>query len=116
MGEAQARERARLVKDTVVTKGLPEKVANLIPDTVVTVEDLDKWVADYADVFGAKAPGDEKPQGEATTPPGVSDQYRRLANAEQGGSAPTNLTDVQAALDKAETPEEVLAALGGVFR
>ena len=44
--------RARQVKDVLASKGVPDKLAKLIPSDVDTPEQIDSWLNEYSDVFG----------------------------------------------------------------
>ena len=45
--------RDRTVKDIITSKGLPDKLSKLIPSDVTSPEDVENWIAEYADLFGA---------------------------------------------------------------
>ena len=47
--------RARSVKDVLASKGVPDKLAKLIPSDVDTPEQIDSWLTEYSDVFGLQA-------------------------------------------------------------
>jgi hypothetical protein len=44
--------RARQVKDVLASKGVPDKLAKLIPSDIDTPEQIDSWLSEYSDVFG----------------------------------------------------------------
>ncbi len=44
--------RARSVKDVLASKGVPDKLAKLIPSDIDTPEQIDSWLSEYSDVFG----------------------------------------------------------------
>jgi len=46
--------RSRSVKDVLASKGVPDKLAKLIPSDVDTPEQIDAWLNEYSDVFGIK--------------------------------------------------------------
>ena len=46
--------RSRSVKDVLASKGVPDKLAKLIPSDVDTPEQIDAWLNEYSDVFGLK--------------------------------------------------------------
>lgn len=74
----QVRERS--VKDVLASRGISEKVAKLIPDNITSPEEVDQWVADYADVFGIK----QEPSG------GESEQFAEPEDAAALGRIATN--------------------------
>ena len=47
--------RARSVKDVLASKGVPDKLAKLIPSDIDTPEQIDSWLTEYSDVFGLQA-------------------------------------------------------------
>jgi predicted ATP-dependent protease len=51
--------RARSVKDVLASKGVPDKLAKLIPSDVDTPEQIDSWLTEYSDVFGLQAKQEE---------------------------------------------------------
>ena len=54
--------RARSVKDVLASKGVPDKLAKLIPSDVDTPEQIDSWLTEYSDVFGLQAKQEEPVQ------------------------------------------------------
>lgn len=81
----EKRDRERTLGDVFKEKGLPAKAAKFFPaDTDASVENVESWLTENADVFGFK-PVETKPD-EAT--PQVPDAYGRLANIQspQGDS------------------------------
>jgi uncharacterized protein YdiU (UPF0061 family) len=105
--------RERAVKDAIKSKGLPEKVASLIPKDLTTSDEVDAWVADYADVFGVPQPqaaGDQ--QAEQSNP--QFEALQRISNTQAGGQPFTNDEAQMAALIAgASTPEELSKLLFG---
>lgn len=76
----QAQVRVKTVSDTLAQKGYSPKLANLIPqDIEPTAEAIDKWLADYADVFAASTSTESSSEGETSEGEGdgsgVADQY-----------------------------------------
>ena len=56
LDEMQNVSRERTVKDIILSKGLPDKIVKLIPSDVTSPEDVENWVAEYADLFGSPVP------------------------------------------------------------
>ena len=54
--------RARSVKEVLESKGVPDKLAKLIPSDVDTPEQIDSWLSEYSDVFGLQAKQEESAQ------------------------------------------------------
>lgn len=66
----KAQVRTRTVADVLSGKGIPAKVAGLIPETVEATESaVDAWLGEYSDVFGIKQAdaGNETGTAETTT-------------------------------------------------
>lgn len=104
-------ERDRDLASVLREKGVSEKVAKLYPgDAEPTVEAVDAWLTDYADVFGIEQPGTAADQQTVNA-------AQRIAQASAGAPPAHQATDVQALADEianAKTPEEynkVLAKL-----
>lgn len=52
-----------LVGNVLRTKGVPEKVAKLIPGDVSSPEAIDTWLTEYGDVFGTPSASTAAPSG-----------------------------------------------------
>lgn len=106
--------RERSVKDVLAAKGLPEKVASLIPENITSADDVQAWVDQYADVFGTPAPTPEAP-AESEEPFSMDlAALGRIATAQQAGTPYSGDADQIAALIAgARTPEELNKVLFG---
>lgn len=99
----------------------PAKVARLIPaDVDSTAEAIEKWLADYADVFAVVPAEDPAPEGdgEPPEPDANADAMGRIGKATQSGATPTKQADMAAKLaDPNLTRDELIklieAAGGG---
>lgn len=95
----QNQVRTQTVAGVLKDKGVPAKVAKLVPaDVEATEEAVVKWLEEFGDVFGAAAPAATTTTGEDAPPkPGVSQeaaaQLRAIQNVEAGGipDAPVGL-------------------------
>lgn len=95
----QSQVRTQTVAGVLKDKGVPAKVAKLVPaDVEATEEAVVKWLEEFGDVFGAAAPAVTTTTGEDAPPkPGVSQeaaaQLRAIQNVEAGGipDAPVGL-------------------------
>ena len=96
----QSQVRTQTVAGVLKDKGVPAKVAKLVPaDVEATEEAVVKWLEEFGDVFGAAAaPAVTTTTGEEAPPkPGVSQeaaaQLRAIQNVEAGGipDAPVGL-------------------------
>ena len=54
LNKMRSEMRSRSVKDVLASKGVPDKLAKLIPSDVDTPEQMDAWLNEYSDVFGIK--------------------------------------------------------------
>jgi hypothetical protein len=54
--------RSRQVKDVLASKGVPDKLAKLIPSDIDTPEQIDSWLSEYSDVFGLQTKQEESVQ------------------------------------------------------
>lgn len=53
--------KSRTVKEVLESKGVPTKLAKLIPSDVDSPEQIDAWLSEYSDVFGLQAQSQEEP-------------------------------------------------------
>jgi len=84
--------RDRSVRDTIKAKGLPEKIAGLIPKDLTTEDEVVAWVDNYADVFGVPAPdanGQQADDGQQQADPAFA-ALQRIQGAQSGGKPFTN--------------------------
>ena len=93
--------RARSVKDVLASKGVPDKLAKLIPSDVDTPEQIDVWLNEYSDVFGIKQPEPVQPSVDEET---IKDNQRinNVTSTAQNPSSDTQYQKVMAAKSKEE--------------
>lgn len=53
--------KSRTVKEVLESKGVPTKLAKLIPSDIDSPEQIDAWLNEYSDVFGLQAKDQEEP-------------------------------------------------------
>ncbi len=109
LASLKTQTRQRSVKDVLQAKGVPTKVAALIPqDIEPTEEAISGWLQEYGDVFGVQ----EQPVQEEQSPmnPDVVAQSR-INNVIATGQAPNIDQDMFAKVRNA-TKEELDALLG----
>lgn len=111
--------RSRAVADILSAKGVPAKVASLIPSDVEGEEAVTKWLADWSDVFGIKT--DEAQQDTAgqaaaiaATPEAAATQ--RLQDLGNSAVAPGKLADLEARMKEAKTPQELQQLMAEVSK
>lgn len=107
--------RERAVKDAIKSKGLPEKVASLIPKDLTTSEEVDAWVADYADVFGVQPAAPAAGEAQHQDAPNPQFEALQRISATQAGGQPFSNDEAQLAaqIAAASTPEELSRLLFG---
>ncbi|OUX88352.1 MAG: hypothetical protein CBC03_09225 [Pseudoalteromonas sp. TMED43] len=107
----QSSIRERSVKDVIASKGLPEKVAALIPKDATTSEEVENWLSEYGEIFGIQE------TSEATSEPTAAlssemQSLSRIAETQSSGQPFTNDPDQIAGLiagaDSAETLNKLL--------
>lgn len=112
---SQVRERS--VKDVLASKGLNEKIAKFIPKEMTSPEDIEAWVSENAEVFGAPAPAegaDSQPSGGATTTdPGMEALMRISATQSSGSTQSGDPAQIEALIKAAQSPEELNRILFG---
>lgn len=102
--------RSRAVADILSAKGVPAKVANLIPSDVEGEEAVAKWLADWSDVFGIKtgeAQEDTNTQGAAIAATPEAAATQRLQDLGNSAVTPGKLADLEARMKDAKTPQEL---------
>ena len=104
--------RERAVKDIVASKGLPEKIAKLIPADVTSPEDVENWVAEYADLFGAVAP-QSNDEEHADNRADLQAWQNISATQKSGQPFDGDFDQMDARIRAAQTPEELNKVLFG---
>lgn len=108
----QSSLRERSVKDVIASKGLPDKVAALIPKDATTSEEVEAWLAEYGDVFGVQVEADEPEQSKQVNPELAA--LNRISETQSGGQPFTNDPDQLASLiNAADNPEALNKLLFG---
>ena len=86
--------RTRTVADVLTGKGIPAKVAELIPETVEATESaVDEWLGKYSDVFGIKQADAGNENGTAETNTVVTPEQtalNRMSQTATTGQPPVN--------------------------
>ena len=108
----QSSLRERSVKDVIASKGLPEKVAALIPKDATTSDEVEAWLSEYGDVFGIQAEA-KKPEQQAVVDPNLA-AWNRISETQSSGQPFTNDPDQLASLiTSADNPEALNKLLFG---
>lgn len=108
LAQAQKGIRERSVKDVLAAKGLNEKIAAFIPESVTSPDEVQAWVDQYADVFGGAATetaAAEQPASEVD--PDLA-AIGRIAGAQQTGAPFTGDESQLASLIAAASDPEAL--------
>lgn len=116
--EAENKLRKNTIESVLSSKGVPAKVAGLIPDGVdSTPEGLSAWLAEYGDVFGTNAPNDTAQSASegatgATPANADNDALARMQMTASTGSAPRgSQADMQAKINDPNLTLDQLKAL-----
>lgn len=108
----QKSQREQSVRDVLNAKGLNAKIARLVPDSATSVEDVEAWLDENADLFGVPA----APDGEANVPapnPAL-DALDRISTVQQTGTQFTGDADqMMALIQNASDPEALNELLFG---
>lgn len=116
LAEMQKQIRSRATKDVLASKGLPEKISAFIPETVTTSEEVEAWVAEYGDLFGAAAPAapsDGGSQSPAPVDPGLQALGRISATQQTGQPFNMDSDQIASRISGANSIEELNTILYG---
>lgn len=104
-------KRNRTLAETLTAKGLNPKIAAFIPKDIED-DQIDTWITEYADVFGAPSGGQAADQQQPVIARDAEQAaaIRQLAAAETAGTNPP-MADILAGIDAAQSVEEVMALL-----
>ena len=99
--------KSRTVKEVLESKGVPTKLAKLIPSDVDTPEQIDAWLTEYSDVFGLQS---EQSQEEPAQPNVDEDTIRasqRINQTTSTAQTPSGDESVHQKLLAAGSKEEL---------
>lgn len=101
----RAESRKRALQSAIEAKGLNPKIAGLVPADA----DVEVWLEEYGDIFGA-APTSTSEEPPAPVVPAGADAFSEIAS---GGVPPTgDEGQLMARIQAAKTPEELNQILG----
>ena len=107
----QSSIRERSVKDVIASKGLPEKVAALIPKDATTSEEVENWLSEYGEIFGIQETSEATSEPTTALSPEMQ-SLSRIAETQSSGQPFTNDPDQIAGLiagaDSAEALNKLL--------
>ena len=106
----QSSIRERSVKDVIASKGLPDKVAALIPQDATTSEEVENWLAEYGEVFGIQQTSDATSEPKDDVSPEMQ-SLSRIAETQSSGEPFTNDPDQIAGLIAGADSAEALNRL-----
>jgi hypothetical protein len=112
LDEMHNMSRERTVKDIILSKGLPDKLIKLIPSDVTSPEDVENWVAEYADLFGSVAP-DTQSQAPAVNSADMQALQRISDTQATGQTFNGDYDQMEALIRSASTPAELNKVLFG---
>lgn len=88
LGQMRKDLKSRTVKEVLESKGVPAKLAKLIPSDVDSPEQIDAWLNEYSDVFGLQNNQEEPAQ------PNVDEETiranQRINNTTSTAQTPSN--------------------------
>jgi hypothetical protein len=112
LASLEKQERSRTVSDLLSEKGLPTKLAGLIPDSATeSRESVEAWLTEYADVFGSVPPSNGAPDPDEGKHDDMRAASQRIANATAGGTAASRPEDLEARMKAATTLDELNAII-----
>jgi len=112
LDEMQNMSRDRTVKDIISSKGLPDKIIKLIPSDVTSPEDVESWVAEYADIFGASTPSNQNQ--EPAVDAADMKALQRISDTQSSGQTfDGDYDQLDARIRAANSPEELNKVLFG---
>lgn len=107
--------RERSVKDVLASRGLPTKVAKLIPSDASSAEEVEAWLDEYGEIFGIESPAPSEEQKPAAPDPDLQ-AIGRISAAQSSGQPYSGDADqLDALIRGAQTPEELNKILFGSF-
>ena len=110
--EMQNMSRDRTVKDIIASKGLPDKIIKLIPSDVTSPEDVESWVAEYADLFGSAEPASQNQ--EPAVDAADMKALQRISDTQSSGQTfDGDFDQLDARIRAASSPEELNKVLFG---
>ena len=102
--------RTEQIGESLTEMGYNPKIAAFVPDDVEDEDDLETWLKEYGEVFGATRSTEEQSTQESST----ADEAAALMSAvEEGGMDPTVGQSLEQKIQNASTPEELQAILKG---
>lgn len=114
--------RQKTINDLLKARELPEKVANLIPDSVKDEAGLTTWLDDYSEVFGTpkSAKSDGGNPAETNLTPENIGALRQIDVMTQGAGTAASVNDMMAQIKNAGSAEDLIRLIesqgGGVGR
>jgi len=104
--------RKRSVQEVLTSRGYNPKIADLIPDSVTSEDEITSWLDERADVFQPVNPAESGVQASeeqmSGQPSEVPPEIRRMSEVMNAGQAPTgDESQILAMIQAASTPEEL---------
>lgn len=98
--------RERSVADVLTSKGVRKGVAKFIPEDITSEDDIVKWLEENADDLGITLGGDTDGGTDGEPDPSAVDRSR-AEQLQTRSVAPSKVADLEARLNKAESPQEI---------
>lgn len=100
----RAERRSQTVAQILETEGVSAKIAKFIPTDVTDSDAVKAWLDENADIFGIT-------RGDQQESSADEQALRRMDSVASGALSPTQIDDIYAQIDRAESPEQVAALL-----
>jgi hypothetical protein len=100
-----SRTREEQIGQSLSALGLNPKIAKFVPDDVEDEDDLNDWLGEYGEVFGA-SPNKDAAEGSVHA-------AELMSAVEEGGIDPEAGRSLEQRIQNASTPEELTAILRG---
>lgn len=112
LGTFRSQSRESALAEVFAANGIPDKAKSFVPSDVTTKADIEKWAADYGDVFGAKPPaGDADTKDTQVDTTAEVDEAKRVAALSHQATSPASIEALEARMQAATTPDEVAAIM-----
>ena len=111
LAEFSKQNRQRTVEEFLTSKGLPPKVAKLLPaDVEASAESLDSWLSEYQDVLGLQPKATDEEDADEIDEE-TKTAHQRVADAGSNALPAGKPADLEQKIKGFETPEAMTAWL-----
>lgn len=112
--QMKSQVRDRSVKDVLASKGLNERISKFIPTEMTSVEEIEAWVSENADIFGFTPNESADAQESTGAQEAQAAAMQRISATQSAGVTATSSADqIESLIRAAESPEELNRILFG---